>query len=256
MERPSRGTVAAAATALCLAAGCTVGNHDLGSPPPEDDRDSATAVELGDPTAASTPHPHWEAVVLGGNATVFPGAPPGGGPDTAALLRIGDVSGEVTVFSDRPERISGELEVHELVTLWAGGAFGDDPPNAAVVNGGEVAAVELTGAIWDPTTSTIWFSTRPLGEPLEDWEPRGGPTQLFIDGFARPSSQVTDAVTQTNVKVLADAPAEAMGLTYQTMAHSISLDTEDAQQNAHSLGQLDGATTEAAIRKILAEGGS
>jgi len=33
------------------------------------------------------------------------------------------------------------------------------------------------------------------------------------------NSQITDAVTQTNVKVVAEAPAMAMGSIYQTMAH-------------------------------------
>lgn len=35
--------------------------------------------------------------------------------------------------------------------------------------------------------------------------------------------QITDAVTQTNVKVLGESPAMAMGLIYQTMAHSANL---------------------------------
>ena len=34
------------------------------------------------------------------------------------------------------------------------------------------------------------------------------------------NSQVTDAVTQSNVKVLGDAPAESMGMLYQMLAQS------------------------------------
>ncbi|MCR4377663.1 MAG: RebB family R body protein, partial [Rhodospirillales bacterium] len=37
------------------------------------------------------------------------------------------------------------------------------------------------------------------------------------------NAQITDAVTQTNVKVVAEAPAQSMAMVYQTMAHSISL---------------------------------
>lgn len=33
------------------------------------------------------------------------------------------------------------------------------------------------------------------------------------------NSQITDAVTQANVKVLGEAPAQSMALIYQTMAH-------------------------------------
>jgi hypothetical protein len=37
------------------------------------------------------------------------------------------------------------------------------------------------------------------------------------------NSQITDAVTQTNVKVPGETPAEAMGAAYQTMAQSTGL---------------------------------
>lgn len=37
------------------------------------------------------------------------------------------------------------------------------------------------------------------------------------------SSQITDAVTQSNTKVLGDAPAMSVGGLYQTSSHSIGL---------------------------------
>ncbi|WP_047248619.1 RebB family R body protein [Chromobacterium subtsugae] len=51
------------------------------------------------------------------------------------------------------------------------------------------------------------------------------------------NDQVTDAVTQTNVKVVAEAPAMAQGSLYQTDAHSLGLMFQNAiasqqQQNA------------------------
>ena len=42
------------------------------------------------------------------------------------------------------------------------------------------------------------------------------------------NSQITDAVTQSNVKVVAEAPAMAMGSIYQTMAHSTGILFENA----------------------------
>jgi len=54
------------------------------------------------------------------------------------------------------------------------------------------------------------------------------------------NSQITDAVTQTNVKVMAEAPAMAMGTLYQTMAHSLGMLMENsvtAQQNMNVIGQ-------------------
>ncbi len=54
------------------------------------------------------------------------------------------------------------------------------------------------------------------------------------------NDQVTDAVTQSNVKVIGEAPALAMGSIYQTMAHSTGILFENAiasqqQQNTLAL---------------------
>jgi len=65
------------------------------------------------------------------------------------------------------------------------------------------------------------------------------------------NGQVTDAVTQTNVKVLGEAPAQSMALVYQTMAHSISLAMENAQQAQGGLQQIGNAVTSSAITMIM-----
>ncbi|NML32804.1 RebB family R body protein [Paraburkholderia antibiotica] len=54
------------------------------------------------------------------------------------------------------------------------------------------------------------------------------------------NDQVTDAVTQSNVKVVGEAPAMAMGSLYQTMAHSTGILFENsvsAQQQQNTLTQ-------------------
>ena len=54
------------------------------------------------------------------------------------------------------------------------------------------------------------------------------------------NDQITDAVTQSNVKVLGEAPAMAMGSLYQTMAHSTGILFENAvsaQQQQNTLNQ-------------------
>jgi Killing trait len=65
------------------------------------------------------------------------------------------------------------------------------------------------------------------------------------------NGQITDAVTQTNVKVLGEAPAQSMALVYQTMAHSISLAMENAQQAQGGLQQIGNAVTSSAITMIM-----
>jgi hypothetical protein len=54
------------------------------------------------------------------------------------------------------------------------------------------------------------------------------------------NSQITDAVTQANVKVLGDAPAMAMGSLYQTIAQAAGIAATNAtlaQQQTNVLAQ-------------------
>lgn len=63
------------------------------------------------------------------------------------------------------------------------------------------------------------------------------------------SPQITDAVTQSNVKVVAEAPAVALGNVYQTAAHSTGLMFENsvnAQGQQNITGQA--ATTQGVMQ--------
>ncbi|WP_085702785.1 RebB family R body protein [Pseudomonas sp. B15(2017)] len=58
--------------------------------------------------------------------------------------------------------------------------------------------------------------------------------------MATVNDQITDAVTQTSVKVVAEAPAMAMGSLYQSLAHSTGILFENAvsaQQQQNTLAQ-------------------
>jgi len=83
------------------------------------------------------------------------------------------------------------------------------------------------------------------------------------------NSQVTDAITQANVKVLGDAPAMAMGNLYQATAQALgnaAHNATTAQQQTNVTAQaattqgvallysLDTATTGVATEKILGMG--
>ncbi|MCK9397217.1 MAG: RebB family R body protein [Methylobacter sp.] len=59
------------------------------------------------------------------------------------------------------------------------------------------------------------------------------------------NDQITDAVTQTNVKVLGDAPAMAMGAIYQSLAHSTGI----LYQNATSAQQQLAISAQAATNQ-------
>lgn len=63
------------------------------------------------------------------------------------------------------------------------------------------------------------------------------------------NAQITDAVTQSNVKVVAEAPAMALGNVYQTAAHSTGIMFENAvntQNQQNILGQS--ATTQGVMQ--------
>lgn len=57
------------------------------------------------------------------------------------------------------------------------------------------------------------------------------------------NSQITDAVTQANVKVLADAPAQAMGTVYQVMAQATGLSMQNAVANQQNMNTIDTSVT-------------
>ncbi|WP_419870406.1 RebB family R body protein [Chryseobacterium sp. CT-SW4] len=63
------------------------------------------------------------------------------------------------------------------------------------------------------------------------------------------NEQITDAVTQSNVKVVAEAPAVALGNVYQSAAHSTGIMFENAvnaQNQQNILGQA--ATTQGVMQ--------
>jgi hypothetical protein len=68
------------------------------------------------------------------------------------------------------------------------------------------------------------------------------------------NSQITDAVTQTNVKLLGDAPAQSMAMVYQAMAHSLSLSMQNAVSAQNGMQQLNAAIISTACRQIMSLG--
>lgn len=65
------------------------------------------------------------------------------------------------------------------------------------------------------------------------------------------NSQITDAVTQSNVQVLGDAPAQALGSLYQATAQALGLAAQNAttaQQQAAILAQ---AVTTRCVQSLL-----
>jgi hypothetical protein len=64
------------------------------------------------------------------------------------------------------------------------------------------------------------------------------------------NGQITDAVTQANVKVVGDAPAMAMGAIYQSLAHSTGILYENAVSAQQQIGICAQAATNQGVIQI------
>ena len=64
------------------------------------------------------------------------------------------------------------------------------------------------------------------------------------------NDQITDSVTQANVKVLGDAPAMAMGSIYQAMAHSTGILYQNAVASQQQLAIAAQASTNQGVIQI------
>lgn len=61
------------------------------------------------------------------------------------------------------------------------------------------------------------------------------------------NSQITDSVTQSNVKVLGDAPAESMGMLYQMLAQSTGMSMQNMVANQQHKNSIDSAVVTGAV---------
>lgn len=68
------------------------------------------------------------------------------------------------------------------------------------------------------------------------------------------NAQITDAVTQTNVKVVAEAPAQAIASLYQVASHSTGLALQNAVHSQQALNQISSAVISKAVGMIMAIG--
>jgi hypothetical protein len=64
------------------------------------------------------------------------------------------------------------------------------------------------------------------------------------------NGQITDSVTQANVKVVGDAPAMAMGAIYQSLAHSTGILYENAVSQQQQIGVCAQAATNQGVIQI------
>ena len=71
------------------------------------------------------------------------------------------------------------------------------------------------------------------------------------DPQAPVNHQITDSITQVNVKTLGDAPAMAAGQLYQTMAHSTGIMFENQVNAQHQLNLAAQAATVTGVSELF-----
>ena len=65
------------------------------------------------------------------------------------------------------------------------------------------------------------------------------------------NSQITDAVTQTNVKVVAEAPAQAIASLYQVASSAAGLSLQNAVNSHQAMNQISNAVISKAVALIM-----
>jgi len=69
------------------------------------------------------------------------------------------------------------------------------------------------------------------------------------------NNQITDAITQSNITVLGDAPAVALGSLYQAAAHALGLAMQNAASAQQQMNMTAQAATTLGITLLLSSGG-
>ncbi|WP_323122727.1 RebB family R body protein [Burkholderia alba] len=65
------------------------------------------------------------------------------------------------------------------------------------------------------------------------------------------NEQITDAVTQSNVSVVAGSPAQAMGTLYQVFSQAVGISAQNMTQQQAALNQISNAVVSKAVAMIL-----
>lgn len=66
------------------------------------------------------------------------------------------------------------------------------------------------------------------------------------------NAQVTDAVTQSNVKVVAEAPAQALGSLYQVVSQATGIAVQNSVHSQQAMNQITQAIVSKAATQIMA----
>lgn len=70
------------------------------------------------------------------------------------------------------------------------------------------------------------------------------------------NSQITDAITQSNLTVLGSAPAQSMATAYQMLAQSVGVSMQNAVANQQNMNTIDSAIVSQGISLLFSLDGA
>ena len=111
-----------------------------------------------------------------------------------AMLTLRGIAPSTLYFSDRPQRVAGQMATTDFVDLWAVGdnSFETDPPNAVLsfLEPGADVPVDAVVVLTAPSLGdgNLTYAIDVLEGPVPA---HTGPVTLFIDPLGRPLSPVS-----------------------------------------------------------------
>lgn len=136
--------------------------------------------------------------------------------DGKSFITFTNPSG-VTLFTERPLRAAIPVSAESVVATWQLLSFSSNPPNASVmIAGQDPVIITLNNPAWTSQNAIRMEIVKPIDTNVS------GDGSIVIDASDVVNSQVTDSITQTNVEVLGEAPAIAMGNLYSQTAQALN----------------------------------
>lgn len=157
-----------------------------------------------------------------------------------------DTPSDTKLFTERPVRSVLPVAPETVVAMWPMFGFTEVPPNSAVMITGESPEIlTFSNPAWT-TNGAIRFEIL-----NNDSININGQGSVVVDASNPVNSQVTDAVTQTNTKVLGDSSAQAMGSLYQSIGNSLAMAAKNATNAQQQQLTLQTAPNVQGVMQIL-----
>lgn len=126
---------------------------------------------------------------------------------TSATTLVMSVTRDIFAFTDRPNRMHGYMNAHELVSLWGEGeTFKADPPNAVLTwfEDGEMKEAEVLLISAETGSHGREIAYEVKLETGETPEGKIGASSLFLDSYPLPNGDQSHFMHQPSIGLTGD----------------------------------------------------